>query len=134
MGVTYLLDTHVLLWLCCDPSRIAAARLAELGDPENRLLVSAASAMEIATKTRLGRLEIGRVLVATWDAKLGEIAAEALPISIAHALLAGSMQWAHRDPFDRLLVAQALTEGIPLVSVDQVMTEVPGLRLVDPQR
>ena len=133
MGVTYLLDTHVVLWLLGAPSRIAPARREQLGDPANRLLVSAVSALEVATKTRLGRLDIGRTLVPTWSARIVEIAAEELSISTAHAVLAGSMQWEHRDPFDRLLVAQALTEGVPLVTVDAVMTQVPGLRVVDPR-
>jgi PIN domain nuclease of toxin-antitoxin system len=131
--VTYLLDTHVLLWLWGDPGRLASGFVAELARPTNRLLVSAVSAMEVATKTRLGRLELGRALVPTWPARVAEIAAEELPISTAHALLAGSMQWDHRDPFDRLLVAQALTEGVPLVTVDPVMTQVPGLRVADPR-
>lgn len=132
MGVTYLLDTHVLLWLWGSPDRIASARLVELADPGTTLLVSAVSAMEVATKTRMGKLDAGRTLVPTWSVRVAEIAAKDLPISPAHALLAGSMEWAHRDPFDRLLVAQALTEGVPLVTVDGVMTQVPGLRVVDP--
>lgn len=133
MGVTYLLDTHVLLWLWGDPGRIAPERLAELAEPANTLLVSAVCAMEVATKTRLGKLEVGRTLVPTWSARVAEISAEELSISPAHALLAGSMQWEHRDPFDRLLVAQALTEGVPLVTVDPVMIQVPGLRVIDPR-
>ncbi|HRA76020.1 MAG TPA: type II toxin-antitoxin system VapC family toxin [Propionicimonas sp.] len=134
MGVTYLLDTHVLLWMLCEPDRLEPGRRAHLASPESRLMVSAASAMEVATKTRLGRLEAGHALVPTWSTRLTEIAAEELPVSVEHALLAGSMQWDHRDPFDRLLVAQALTEGVPLVTVDPVMTQVPGLRVVDPRR
>lgn len=133
MGVTYLLDTHVLLWLWGDPRRIASGFLTELARPANRLLVSAVSAMEVATKTRLGKLTVGTALVPTWSARVAEIAAEELPISTSHALLAGSMQWQHRDPFDRLLVAQALTEGVPLVTVDVAMTQVPGLRVIDPR-
>lgn len=134
MGVTYLVDTHVVLWLWSEPRRIAPELLADLGRGENRLLVSAVSAMEVATKSRLGKLDVGRTLVATWSARVAEIAAEELPISTSHALMAGSMQWEQRDPFDRLLVAQALTEGVPLVSVDPVMSAVPGLRLIDPLR
>jgi PIN domain nuclease of toxin-antitoxin system len=131
--VTYLVDTHVLLWLWSDPGRLASGFVAELARPTNRLLVSAASAMEVATKSRLGKLDVGRTLVPTWPARVTEIAAEELPISAAHALLAGSMQWEHGDPFDRLFVAQALTEGVPLVTVDAAMTQVPGLRVADPR-
>ncbi|GIG30203.1 type II toxin-antitoxin system VapC family toxin [Cellulomonas marina] len=132
MGVTFLLDTHVVLWLRGDPTRVHPELRDVLGDPRNRLLVSAASAMEVATKTRLGKLEIGRSLMPTWTAWLRETAAEELAISGEHALLAGSMPWEHRDPFDRLLVAQALVEGVPLVSSDAAIRAVPGLRTVDP--
>lgn len=134
MGVTYLLDTHVLLWLWGDPARLAPERLAELADPANRLLVSAVCAMEVGTKTRLGKLDAGRVVLPTWSARVTGIAADELAITADHALLAGSMQWEHRDPFDRLLVAQALVEGVPLVTVDPVMAQVPGLRVIDPRR
>ena len=133
MGVTYLLDTHVLLWLWGDPGRIAPGVRKALGDPKNHLLVSAASAMEVSTKTRRGKLELGHALASTWAARVAEIAAEELQITSAHALLAGSMRWSHRDPFDRLLVAQALTEGVPLVSVDPAMVGVPALQVLDPR-
>jgi PIN domain nuclease of toxin-antitoxin system len=128
--VTYLLDTHVVLWLWGDPGRLRDEVRDDLADPANRLLVSAASAMEVATKTRLGKLPIGATLVPTWAAHVTQIAADELPVTAAHALLAGSMTWAHRDPFDRLLVAQALTEGVALVTADAVMAQVPGLRVV----
>lgn len=136
MGVNpaYLLDTHVLLWLWGDPGRVDGPLRDELAHPHTRLLVSAVSAMEVATKTRLGKLDVGRALVATWAARTAEIAAEELPLTMAHALLGGTMVWENRDPFDRLLVAQALTEGVPLISADQAMTQVLGLRVVDPRR
>lgn len=134
MGVTYLLDTHVVLWLWGDPGRIDPEVRAQLADPRHRLLVSAASAMEVATKARLGKLGIGETLVPTWAEQVAQIAADELPIAASHALLAGSMSWDHRDPFDRLLVAQALAEGVSLVSADAAMAQVQGLRLVRPSR
>ncbi|WP_029288420.1 type II toxin-antitoxin system VapC family toxin [Cellulomonas sp. HZM] len=130
MGVSYLLDTHVVLWLWGSPGRLAADVRDALGDPRNRVLVSAASAMEVATKTRLGKLDIGHTLVPAWASWLREISADELPISTEHALLAGSMGWDHRDPFDRLLVAQAVIEGVALVTADAAMSQVPGLRVV----
>lgn len=132
MGVTFLLDTHVVLWLWGDPDRVAVAVRDELADPANRVLVSAASAMEVSMKARLGKLPLGAAVVSTWSAHVARIAAEELPVSAEHAVLAGSMTWEHRDPFDRLLVAQALVEGATLVSADAVMTQVAGLRLVRP--
>lgn len=130
MGVTYLLDTHVLLWLLGEPDRIDADVLADLARRDNDLLVSSGSAMEVAAKVRFGKLDNARHLVETWSARVHEIDADELPLSAQHALLGGSMAWEHRDPFDRLLVAQALVENVVLVSTDPVMSSVPGLRLL----
>ena len=128
--MTYLLDTHVFLWALGQPARIPGGVLLQLGDRRHDLLVSAASAMEVATKVRLGRLESARTLVETWDARSREIGAAELPITAAHGLRAGSMTWEHRDPFDRLLVAQALIENVVLVTTDEAIAAVPGLRLL----
>lgn len=98
----FLVDTHVLLWLLGSPERVPDAARSALAERANTLLVSAASAMEVATKVRLGKLPAGRALVDAWAARLAEISAEELPLSCGHALLAGSMVWDHRDPFDRL--------------------------------
>lgn len=119
--MTYLLDTHILLWLLGEPHRLPDSLIDELAHPDTRLLVSAASAMEVATKTRIGKLPIGEPLVAGWDERCAEIEADELPISAHHALLAGSLVWPHRDPFDRLLAAQAIIEGIPLVTNDPLL-------------
>lgn len=120
----FLLDTHVLLWLFGDPTRVPESVRATLADPDNDLLVSAASAMEVATKTRIGKLDAGPV-VASWPARVASIGAGELPISAEHALLAGQMPWEHRDPFDRLLVAQALIENATLVTVDAAIRQNP---------
>lgn len=125
MGVSYLLDTHVFLWLLGDPSRVPASVKDHLAVRSSTLWVSAASAMEVATKTRLGTLpDVG--IVATWSKAVAGLDAEELPISTEHALAAGSLDWSHRDPFDRLLAAQATLEGCTLVTVDRIFT-VPQL-------
>lgn len=129
MGVRYLLDTHVFLWLLGQPSAVPEPVRGDLARPENDLLVSAVSAMEVATKVRLGKLDTARHLVDTWAARLRDLKATELVLSSEHALLAGSLSWSHRDPFDRLLVAQALVENITLVTSDRQMTAIPGLRL-----
>lgn len=122
-----LLDTHVLLWLLGEPARVPDPILVRLATRENDLLVSAASLMEIATKSRLGRLpDLG--LVEAWEQRLGDIGATDLPITAAHAVLAGSMPWAHRDPFDRFLVAQAIVESAVLVTVDRALSGLPAPR------
>ena len=128
MGVTYLLDTHVLLWVLADPDRLSPVVLDALGDRRNVLLVSAASAMEVATKGRSGRLPGSESLVASWDRRIAELGAKELAISSAHAVRAGDMAWDHRDPFDRLLVSQALIENVVLVTVDAAILAVPGLK------
>lgn len=127
--MTHLLDTHVLLWLLTTPQRVPEQVRVTLGDRTHRLLVSAASAMEIATKVRIGKLDASG-LVTTLPRRLSDIGAEPLPISLCHAVLAGSLNWEHRDPFDRLLVAQAMTESATLVTVDAVISALAVPRIL----
>lgn len=111
-----LLDTHALIWwLAGDPALSLAARDA-IADEANRVAVSAASAMEIATKFRLGKLAQAAVLAQDFEAIIAAQGFEPLPISVHHARIAGAMAIAHKDPFDRLLIAQAQAEGMLLVS------------------
>ncbi|GIG40120.1 type II toxin-antitoxin system VapC family toxin [Cellulomonas phragmiteti] len=122
MGVSaYLLDTHVLLWLLGEPRRVPRDVQDRLADPEIDLLVSAVSALEIATKHRLGRLDAGD-LVDGWGHRVAEIGATELAVTAEHALLGGRLEWAHRDPFDRLLVAQSVVENARLVTQDAAIT------------
>lgn len=129
MGVTYLLDTHVLIWLVADPERVPARLRADLADRSNRLWVSAISAFEIATKHRLGKLDATSLLHA-WDRHIDAIGAEQLPVRSEHAVLAGSLPWQHRDPFDRLLTAQAIIDRAVLVTVDPALTGLPSLQTI----
>jgi PIN domain nuclease of toxin-antitoxin system len=120
-AVRYLLDTHVLLWWLFDDERLSETARALVSDPEHHILVSSASAWEIATKHRLGKLPSADVLVTDitgWvrKARFGELA-----VTIAHAQRAGSWTQAHRDPFDRMLAAQSSLEDIPLISVDPAL-------------
>jgi PIN domain nuclease of toxin-antitoxin system len=116
--VRLLLDTCVLLWWWSEPSRLSARASGLLRDPANRVLVSAASAWEIATKHRLGKLPRGSGIVAQWAERLTVDGFSELPIGAAHALRTGSLPGDHRDPFDRMLAAQSLIEGVPLLSPD----------------
>lgn len=129
MGVKYLLDTHVFLWLLGTPELIPERLRDELAQAESELLVSSVSALEVATKVRLGKLDSARHLVATWSARVRDLRAVELPVSTEHALLAGSLDWPHRDPFDRLLVAQALVDNLTMVSSDKQVSAVTGLRV-----
>jgi len=129
VGITHLVDTHVLLWLLSDPGRIDADVLSALADPNNPLVVSAASGLELATKVRTGKLDAA-ALTSTLGRRLEEIGAVSLAISMEHALYAGSLAWSHRDPFDRLLVAQATLESATLVTVDAAMRQLPVPRIL----
>nr|WP_135850965.1 type II toxin-antitoxin system VapC family toxin [Serinibacter arcticus] len=124
----FLLDTHVVLWLLAVPGRIPPDVLDTLGDRRNVLRVSAASAMEVATKVRLGRLPQGAGLVGSWSRRIAELGADPLAIGPEHALRAGSMAWEHRDPFDRILVSQAQHENLALATVDAAILALPGVR------
>ena len=124
-----LLDTHIFLWAVLEPERLRPRLRSLLEDPDNALLVSAVSAFEITTKHRLGKLPGAAVLLEQYALTLGELRASELPITTAHALKAGSWHTPHRDPFDRLLAAQASVEQLPLVSVDALMAEF-GIELV----
>jgi PIN domain nuclease of toxin-antitoxin system len=129
MGVSHLVDTHVLLWLLGAPDQIPDPIRDTLADRANALLVSSASGLEIATKIRLGKLAAPG-LVETLPARIAAIGATVLPITLDHALLAGSMSWRHRDPFDRLLVAQATVEDATLVTVDIAISRLPVPRIL----
>jgi PIN domain nuclease of toxin-antitoxin system len=116
-----LLDTHVLLWLLLEPSEIPDATLTAIRDRTNDVLVSAASAWEIATKHRLGRLDQARAVVDGYAAHLETLGAVELPITGHDALIAGQMPWDHQDPFDRMLVSQAMLRSLVLVTKDEAI-------------
>lgn len=113
-----LLDTQTFLWALAEPRRLSARATNLIEAPSNVVLVSAASAWEIATKHRLGRLPSGGPIIAGFAAHLATLRAEELPVRSVHALRAGSFVVEHRDPFDRTLAAQAVVEGVPLLTQD----------------
>ena len=118
-----LLDTHALLWwLFGDPKFSSKARTA-IEKSDQRVWVSSASAWEITTKVRIGKLpEIGDV-AEKLPAYLRRERFEALPISLDHALAAGTLPGPHKDPFDRMLIAQARIEKLRVVSIDSVFKQ-----------
>ena len=116
-----LLDTNALLWWFTDDPTLPIRIEALLDDPENTIFVSAASAWEICTKVRIGKLPTGQSLSDDFSGYLLRYHFEPLPISVEHAVLAGSMAGVHKDPFDRMLAAQSKIEGIPLVTNDPAM-------------
>jgi PIN domain nuclease of toxin-antitoxin system len=115
-----LLDTHALLWWLSDDRALTKRARTMIGDPANSVLVSAASAWEIATKVRLGKLPTAADLAADFAGHLQREAFQMLEISWDHAIRAGLLPGPHKDPFDRMLIAQAQAENIPIVSNEAV--------------
>lgn len=113
-----LVDTHVLIWAGLAPARIGKRAATRLADRSNEVFVSAASAWEIATKVRLGKLPGAEALERDFVDSVQEAGYTLLSITTAHALRAGRLPGNHRDPFDRMIAAQALAEDIPILSAD----------------
>ncbi len=120
-----LLDTHVLLWALLGPERLSDRVRDLVRDRRTTVLVSAASAWEIATKHRLGKLPDAGDVVGGYGDHLRRLGVDELPVTSAHALTAGSFAIAHRDPFDRVLAAQALHEGVSLATSDPAFAVFP---------
>ncbi len=112
-----LLDTHVFLWLLTEPERLGE-HLRTVENPANGMLLSAASSWEIAIKVRLGRLELPDDPTRYVPDRMRAIGAEPLAVEHAHALEVAALPPLHRDPFDRLLVAQARHLGLTILTAD----------------
>jgi PIN domain nuclease of toxin-antitoxin system len=124
-----LLDTHCLLWWFGDDPLLSARARKLVASGSNQVLVSAASAWEIAIKFRIGKLPGAEELVADFSGFLSRERFEHLPISIEHGVRAGLLPGSHRDPFDRMLIAQSLAENLPIVSNDTVFDDYHIRRL-----
>jgi len=125
-----LLDTHLLLWAASEPKKLSKQARTLIENPNNELLFSAASLWEVATKRGLGRKDFkvdARLLRrGLLDNGYGE-----LPILSDHVAATESLPSLHKDPFDRVLVAQATVEGITLLTTDSLMSQYPGpIRMV----
>jgi PIN domain nuclease of toxin-antitoxin system len=123
--VRLLLDTHALLWWLAEPERLSPVAHAAIADGNNQVLASAASGWEIAAKARLGKLPAANELVDDLPHLLAAQGFELLPITLRHGLHAGGYAMPHRDPFDRLLAAQAELDRLTLVSLDPALQAFP---------
>lgn len=122
-----LLDTHTLIWwISADPSLTQTA-CGIITDTDNTLVVSAASAWELAIKYRLGKLRKAADLVSDFSGRIAREGFDLLPISAEHGIRAGLLPGLHKDPFDRMLIAQSQSENIPIISNDAVF-ETYGVR------
>ena len=124
-----LLDTHTLLWWLDGDRRLSRRARSVIAADDHTVLVSAASAWEISTKVRLGKLPGATEVAAELPAILRQQNFEPLPITVVHALRAGNLPGPHRDPFDRMLIAQAHDEDLALVSNERVF-DAYGVRRV----
>lgn len=119
----YLLDTHTFLWWIIDDPRLPVPVRALIQNPENRIIFSVASAWEISIKTQLGRLVFEDDIAEFIPRQISRNGFDTLPIGLRHTLEVFHLPPLHRDPFDRLLVAQARTEGLPLLTADPLIAQ-----------
>jgi len=133
MGVNYLIDTHVLLWWLFNDPKLCNISRDILKNPQNNIFVSSASAWEIATKHRIGKMPEAEELLANYEILLKEIGFTELSVSTKHALKAGSIEVDHRDPFDRMLMAQAEIESMPIITYDKVFHKT-SLNVIPPSK
>lgn len=124
-----LLDTHALLWWLADDPRLGESARALIADATNQVFISAASAWEISIKTALGKLDAPSDL----DNVVEEEGFDKLSISFFHGQRAGALPNIHRDPFDRMLIAQAQAEGMDIITADETIPEY-GIKTFDASR
>ena len=120
-----LLDTHVFLWAAGEPEELAEPARSAIADTENEVYVSTAVAWEITIKTALGKLKVPGGPATWFPARIRALGFDGLPILPEHALAVGALPDLHRDPFDRILVAQAQLEGMQLVTRDPEIQKYP---------
>lgn len=124
-----LLDTHTLIWWVSSSKRIPRPTYREIADEGNDIFVSAATAWEIATKHRIGKLQEAGGIIAGLPDIIEEQGFEELPVTVGDGVMAGMLPVHHRDPFDRMLIAQALGRNLILVSVEELFDRYGVRRL-----
>jgi PIN domain nuclease of toxin-antitoxin system len=127
--VRALLDTHALLWWLSDDPALTKTARRTVAETKNTLYVSAASAWEIATKVRLGKLPTAADLVADFSGQMEREGFQLLAVSAEHGIRGGLLPGPHKDPFDRMLIAQAHAENLPIISNDAAF-DAYGVRRV----
>jgi PIN domain nuclease of toxin-antitoxin system len=120
-----LLDTHTFIWWDSEPTRLSARALELCQDPENRLILSVASLWEMQIKLQLGKLRLTLPLRETIKSQQQTNQVEVLPITMPHVFALGNLPLPHKDPFDRLLIAQAIVEDATIVTGDRMFSEYP---------
>ncbi len=118
-----LLDTQALLWWALDDPRLSRKARAVLASLDTDVYVSAASAWEVATKFRIGKLPGAGKMAEDFSLRVGQLGFLELPITVEHGQRAGLLPGGHRDPFDRMLIAQAQSGNFPIVSNEEIFDE-----------
>ncbi len=129
IAIRVLLDTHAFLWWLSDSRRLSEAVHQAILNPSNTKLISAASAWEITTKHRLGKLPDADPIASDIPGAIAAQGFQELPITVAEAARAGALPGPHRDPFDRMLIAQTLSHNLILISNDAAFAPYPIHRL-----
>ena len=124
-----MLDAHAFLWWLGGDAALSGRAREAVADAANEIFVSAASAWEIATKHRIGKLPGVAVIVADLDGAISDQGFHRLPISVRHGQIAGALPGGHRDPYDRMLIAQAMLETLALVSNEHIFDRFGVARL-----
>jgi PIN domain nuclease of toxin-antitoxin system len=114
-----LLDTHVFLWALAEPKKLSTKARNAITKLENPVYMSPMTAYELSHEHHQGKLPSGAAIVASFGRQVAHLYASELAISATHALAAGQLDWEHKDPFDRILAAQATVEGLTLVTADE---------------
>jgi PIN domain nuclease of toxin-antitoxin system len=123
--MTLLLDTCTFLWILAEPRKLSAKAAQIFHDPANRFLVSVVSEWEVAVQASLGRLQMGQPVEAIIPAKRLQHGIDLLDLTESAALYVPKLPRIHRDPFDRMLICQAIIEGIPLLTPDRLIAQYP---------
>ena len=124
-----LLDTHALLWAALNPEKLSGKAKTLLSSLSTEVFVSAASAWEIATKVRIGKLPGAGSFAAEFPARIERMGFYGLPVTLEHGQRAGLLPGLHKEPFDRMLIAQAQAENIPLISNERAF-DAYGIRRI----
>ena len=124
-----LLDTHTFLWFVFGSSRMSEKAEALVQDPTNRKFLSLATPWEVGIKVSTGKLTVSQPVEQFFAEEMDANSVQMLPITLAHITRVSTLPFHHRDPFDRMLVAQSLTENIPLVSADTTLDAYGIVRL-----
>jgi PIN domain nuclease of toxin-antitoxin system len=125
-----LLDTHAFYWMVDHPENLGKKARRLIEDSANEIYLSAATIWEISTKHRMGKFPAGDILIANLYRLLEKLKLQTLDMTIEQASISGALDWNHRDPFDRMLAAQCITENLVLASKDRVFESLDAIEIV----